>query len=330
MWKNYYLYVATLPIFTIVNNLLISKQVDKNYPKYSCRGKVKKEILDKIKRQVAGLMVSKVCTITRNSFDNIFVTAFIGLTASAVYSNYLYIMNAVIMFLSVVSSSIVAGVGNSIVTESVEKNFKDLRKLNFIYMWISGWFTTCLFCLYQPFMKIWVGRDLMASNTTVILFGLYFYVLKMGDIRAVYSEAAGIWWEMRYRAIAEAACNLILNYTLVRIWGLEGIVLATLISLFFINFGFGSQIAFKHYFGNEKIKTFFKDHFVYLLGTILSSVVTYRLVSLVGNNSIVGFMEKLVICAILPNIIYLIIYRRYSQFEPAFFMVQNILRRSKK
>lgn len=323
--KNYYLYVAALPLFTIVNNLLNLWVVRRNYPQFSCRGKVDKSILNKIKHQVAGLMVSKICQTTRTSFDNIFIAAFIGLTASAIYSNYMYIMNAVIMILSVISKSIVAGVGNSIVTESVEKNYNDLKTLNFIYMWISGWCTVCLLCLYQPFMEIWVGEDLMASNTVTILFCLYFYALKMGDMRSVYSEAAGIWWEMRYRAIAEAVCNLILNFMFVRVWGLEGIILGTFLSLVFINFALGSQIVFQSYFKNGKLKSFFIDHMRYLCVTAVISSVTYFLVLKLPGEGLWGFILKLVICTIIPNALYLLVYHRTKDFKVAAALVERLL-----
>ena len=116
----------------------------------------------------------------------------IGLTAVAIYSNYYTIMTAIIGVMGIVTSSTTASVGNSIATETVRKNYNDMNKFNFIYMWISGWLTVCLACLYQPFMKLWMGEENMFSYGIVILFCCYFYALKMGDIRYIYSEAKGL------------------------------------------------------------------------------------------------------------------------------------------
>ena len=92
--------------------------------------------------------------------------------------------------MNIISTAIVPSIGNSIVTESVDKNYNDMNKFNFIYMWISGWCTICLACLFQPFMKIWMGEEYMFSSYfIIILLCIYFYVLKMGDIRAAYSDA---------------------------------------------------------------------------------------------------------------------------------------------
>ena len=55
-----------------------------------------------------------------------------------------------------------------------EKNYSDFRKFNFLFLWIVGWCTVCLLCLYQPFMVFWVGSGAMFEMNTVILFSMYF------------------------------------------------------------------------------------------------------------------------------------------------------------
>ena len=54
-------------------------------------------------------MVNKICAVSRNSLDNIFVSTFLGLAATAMYRSYYYIMNAIIAILMVVSNGLLAG-----------------------------------------------------------------------------------------------------------------------------------------------------------------------------------------------------------------------------
>ena len=223
-------------------------EVNKNYPDYIPKGNVSSDIKKDLKKKVAGLFVYKVCGTTRNALDSIFISSFLGLTTVAIYNNYYLIMNAVTSFMIIITGSMLSGIGNSIVTNSVDKNYNDMKKFNFMYMWIAGWCTICLLCLYQPFMRLWMGEEYLLPFSCIIAICLYFYALKMGDIRATYSDAAGLWWETRYRAIAESIANCVLNYFLGRYFGLIGIILATLISLLIINFGYGSSIVFKYYF----------------------------------------------------------------------------------
>ena len=309
-----------------LNNVLVAIIAKKKYPEYICAGEVSKEQKKDIRKRVAGLMIQKVCGTTRNSLDSIFISAMIGLSAVAIYSNYYVIMNAIIGVMGIVTSSITASVGNSIVTESEEKNYRDMKKFNFIYMWMSGWLTVCLLCLYQPAMKLWMGQENMFSFSVVVLFCIYFYSLKMGDIRAVYSDAKGLWYENRFRAIAESIANVILNLVLGHFFGVHGIIAGTLISLLIINFGYGSQILFKHYFKHHKASEYFTLHGLYALITASICYATYSICSLVNSSGITELALKGVICVIAPNLFYLFIYRKTDQLKEAKRFLHNLLR----
>ena len=145
VYKNYYVYVVLIPVFTIMINLLTAFEAKKVYPQYICHGEVSKEVKRDLREKVSGLMITKLCAVTRNSFDSIFISALIGLAMSAIYSNYYFIMKSVISVLGIIVQAVLAGVGNSIQTESVEQNYNVLKRFNFMYLWISGVCTSCLF-----------------------------------------------------------------------------------------------------------------------------------------------------------------------------------------
>lgn len=315
--KNYYYYALVLIFSAVVQNICTEISSRKLFPQLFCKGNVPKEIKDEIKIKVKGLFITKLCYVSRNSFDSIFISAFLGLTQTAIYNNYYYIMSAVISFLSIVGPAILGGVGNSIVTESQEKNYADMKKFNFIYMWLSGWCTVCLLCLYQPFTELAFGKEMLFPFPVVILFCLYFYVLKMGDIRGVYSDACGLWWENRWRAIVESALNLGLNFVLGKYFGVSGIIVATLISLFFINFLWGSSIIYKHYFTKIKISEYYLSHLFYAIVTGIICLITLKTCSIITITGIAEIIIKSIICVIIPNILYLLIYFKVPEFNKA-------------
>ena len=327
VYKNYYLYIIVMPIFTILNNIVCALVVKRTYPEYVAKGTVSKEIKQELKKKVSGLMVYKICGVTRNSFDSIFISAFLGLNMVAIYNNYYLILNAIITFLGVITSSMLASIGNSVAVESVDKNYKDMNKLNYIYMWISGWCTVCLLCLFQPFMNLWLGEKYMFPFSVVVLFCIYFFSLKMGDIRFAYSEAAGLWWENRYRAIAEAIANVVLNYVLGKFFGIYGIIAGTVISLIIINFFYGTKIVFVHYFKGKKVSEYFISVFKYAFITLIASIVTLKICDLVNINKFLDLIVKGIICCIVPNIIFFVIYRKSEHYEYAKSLVLKIIKR---
>jgi len=330
VFKNYYVYFVVTPIATILNNVVSAIYATKLYPQYVCSGKLDKNKTEEITKSIGGLMVQKVSQVSRNSFDSIFISAFLGLSAAAIYSNYYYIMSAVHGLMAVVIPAVAASAGNSIVSESEEKNHRDFCKINFIYMWIAGWFTICLGCLYQPFMKIWVGSDLLLPTLTMLLFCIYFYSNALGDTVALYIQSAGLWWKVRVVYIVNAVSNIILNYVLVKAWGIFGIVLATIIT----SLAFGSfqlcRVLYTDYFKSFKFSGYMKRLAFYFATTCFGGILTFSACNMIQDQGIATFIVKGLICTILPNVIFFVIYFKYPLFNESMLLVRKAVKKGNK
>lgn len=310
--QSYYAYLIVMPLATLLNNFLIAYVVGRYYPQFHCAGKVAPEIVRDIKIKVAGMMIHRVCGTTRNSLDSICLASFVGLVITGIYNNYYYVIASVTSFFAIFSTAVVAGVGNSIVLYDTEKNYQDMRRINFLYMLLAGWSSVFLLLLYQPFMQIWVGEDMMLPFGMAVLFMLYFYVLKMGDIRALFVDAAGLWWEQRWRAIAETIANLVLNIALGLYFGVWGIVIATLISLFCINFCWGSRIVFDCYFKNGKAGEYYRDHAIYFVVMSVVVSICYAIGSAFELNVYFAFAYRFIVAFIVPPVLFYLCYRHWS------------------
>ncbi len=120
--KNFYLFLSVSIVSTVINNIITGIIVDKMFPEIRCRGVVSKTTIQEIRKKVYGLLIAKVGGVTRNSFDSIFMTAFLGLIPAAIYSNYFLILSSLNVITTVILYAMFAGVGNSIVLESKNKN----------------------------------------------------------------------------------------------------------------------------------------------------------------------------------------------------------------
>lgn len=322
--KNYYCYIIILPICTLIINFIRNKVVKKLYPVYCCKGKISSSLKKDLYKRVYGLMVTRVCQICRNSFDSIVISTFLGLSVLGKYQNYYYIMNTIIGFLNIITTSIVAGIGNNIVTKSIEENYKQFNIFMFAYNWISSWCTVCLFCLYQPFMRIWVGNSNTFSMALVLLMCIYFYSLKIGDIVAVYKEATGIYWEDRKRPIVESIVNLTLNIFLVKKIGVYGVVISTIVSIVFINIPWSAYVLFKTYF-KTSMKEYIKKTLINFLILVFTIIITFLTCSLVKENGIIGLIIKSLICTIVSNLILLLIYIKNENFKNCINIVKKMI-----
>lgn len=326
VFKSYYIFVVISLLNTIVSNVLTAYYSDKLYPMYQPKGGLPAEQKAKIRQNIKGIMVGKICMVSRNAFDNIFLSMFLGLQVVTIYGNYYYIMKALGGILIVFMTSIGAGIGNSIETESVQKNHKDYMKFTFMYSWISGWCTICLFCLFQPFMKIWMGEDLLFPMVDVALLCLYFYSLTLGDVRSQYSAATGLFWQNRHYVLTEAVMNIVLNYFLGKWLGVRGIILATWLTIFFINFLWGASVIYKYYFTNFNVLYYYKKQLWYLFVIAVVALITYYLSSFISINLYSDFILILLLCIVLPNLLLYLFYRKSSEFaDSILFLKNNIL-----
>lgn len=328
IFQNFYLYILIDLISVLSENIFAGYVSKKMFPGYFCSKNLDEKEKSNVKEKVYGAFIGRLCGTTRNAFDSIFISKWLGLALCGIYSNYYFIMISITGFLLVIISSAASSVGDSIALESKKKNYEDMIKLNYAYLILAGGVSICLLCLYQPFMKIWVGEQLMLPMSTVVLFPIYFYIGRMGDVRGIYAEGAGLFWHDRKRCILETVCNIFLNVLLVRLWGVFGVLLATIITLFFIGFIGSSIVIFKHYFEEGK-REYYRDQALLAIGTIIVGFVSWWLCSLIHLGEIENLIIDVIICIVVIPLGYFILLRKNTKFINSISWVKSrLIRRS--
>ena len=314
IYKNYYLYIIIMPAVTIITNLVRSKIVDRKYPEYICRGKLEKNILVDIMKRVSALFGHQLAYTLINSADNIVISAFLGLAMVAMYNNYYLVLSAIISFVSIIITSITAGIGNSMVVETVEKNKKDLKKFSLFMHWLVGWCSICLFCLYQPFIQLWMGKTMLLPIDTVIFLVFYFYISEIRRIINTFKNAAGMWWVDKFKPYVVVLADIVLDIVLVQIIGVNGVIIASIISVLFIYIPWETNVFFKFYFKESAVPYYWEM----LKRCILFLVIgffTFIICNIVQCEGVLGLLQRSCICVIVPNIVLLAIYFRTSEFK---------------
>lgn len=327
IFKNYYIYIIFLPVSTIAINIANSSVVSKMYPQYKCEGSVSKEDEKNIKKNVLALVGTKLNSVVLHSSDNIIISAYLGLTLVAQYSNYYMIIGAVASFTSIIYTSITAGIGNSIATESMEKNYRDFNILSFMNFWLIGWSAISILCLIQPFMNIWVGKDLMFPLTMAILFAAYFYIYQVNKIVLTYKDASGIWWADRFRPYVTMIVNLISNAILVQLIGIYGIIISTVITML-ISVPWAAVVLYKGLFKSNRVSEYIHDAIKCTFKVLLACIITYNVCTIATfDNDYKTLGVRFVICAIIPNIILYILNLHNMYLPDAIYRINKLISR---
>ena len=265
VFRNYYLFYILTPICTIIYNLVLSFVVDKKYPEYKANGSLELSELKDLKKRVQGVLIAKVCMVSRNAISSIVVSAVLGLVQVAMFTNYFLIVTSIASFLNVISTSMSASVGNSMSLESEQKNYTDFLKFSFMYAWLSGVIAVCMVATYQEFMTLWVGKNYLFGISMPLLCSCYFFLLSSGDIRSAYMNAKGLWWENRWRTVLESLSNIIFSVVFIHLIGIDGVIVGPMLSLLLFNFIMSTFILYRYCFPSMKKRDYFMRYGKYAI-----------------------------------------------------------------
>ncbi len=326
VWADYYVYVIVIPIFTMVLNITQAIYAAKMYPSYVCRGSISNEMQSDIRKRVCGLASYKIYGVVFSSVDSIVISMFLGLVPLAIYNNYYYIVTSIEAFLVIITNSMTAGIGNSVVLETIEKNYHDFKQLVFMNVWLVSWCSICMIVLFQPFIDLWLGRDYWLSDCTMLLLVLMFYASRSTTITYLYKEALGLWWEDRIRPLVSTIVNLSVNILLVQKIGLNGVIISTVICTMLINVPWGTHILFQNYFKQGE-KAYYIDIIKYTIVTFAVGIVTYGSSAMINYVGVHEIILKAIICLVLPNICFMVIYHRKQEYKEGYLLIKSILKR---
>lgn len=324
-WRDLYAYTVVVLTVGIINNIITAVIVDRMYPKYKPLGELTKSEVREINHRVGDLFTSKIGSVVYNSSDTIVISAFLGMKVLAVFQNYFFIQTSIKGLIDIVFGSCTAGIGNSLVVESKEKNFNDLNKFTFIICWLGGFCAICLLCLYQPFMELWVGKDLMLDFTAVICIASYFYISQVNTLLNLYKDAGGIWHEDRFRPLITSLVNLALNLAFVRFIGIYGVLLSTVLACLIVGMPWLLHNLFTVMFEKKYLKTYLKKVFSYTAVVIVIGIVVWSLCSFfIEGNLIVCLCIRGMICVVFSNSLFYVIYRKTLEFRQSVILLDKM------
>lgn len=323
--KNYYLYIIVALATQALTNVITAIIATRMYPQYRPKGTLKADEVKQINKRIKDLFTAKLGGTIVNSADTIVISAFLGLSMLAVYQNYFYIISSVMGFVLIIFSSCSAGIGNSLATESEEKNYFDFKKLVFLTMWIATLCISCFIGLYQPFMTLWVGKKYLLDMKVVVLLSVYFFLYLVNHLSCVYKDAAGIWHQDRFRPLISGIVNLILNIVMVKYIGIYGIIISTIISYVFVAMPWLIHNMFSLVFKRsalEYLRMLLKGAGV----SLLAGVISYTLCRQVPFEGIIQLIANGIICIVSGLILLLVIYRKDPMFDPFLDMCDSVSR----
>lgn len=327
---NFYLFLITQILCTLVSNIAISVKANKMYPYLSTmrNEKVSKEDKVELSKSVVGMMSSKIGSVVVNGTDNLLISAFVGIYTVGLYSNYKLIVNTVKTLFVQCVSALTASVGNLNATDNKEKSRDVFWKIDFLNYSLAFFGTLYLFYLINPFIELWIGKNYTLSVNIVAALVLDFYVVQMRQTPQIYINTYGLFWKIKWKSIIEAAINLTASVFLMAVlnMGVFGILLGTLISNVATNLWWEPFVVFKN-----GLEMPFHDYLILYLRNIIILLIamttTHFAVDWLNNSGIFSLAIRFIIITFVGGGVFLVANCRRVEFK---YYIQLFIRIIKK
>lgn len=314
---SYLMYLIVGVVMAIARKVTTNVVFAHRYPLTNLKGAQPLEKEDKqfIFRKVRALIVHKLANAAISQTDSLIVSCMVGVLQWGFVSNYLVLRGTISSILDRTSAAILPSMGNLVAQESSQKHLEVFKLYNFFSHWLYAFCFVALCCLSSPFVELFFGTYRVLDQKVVFVFYFAFFIAGMRDSVGVLREANGAYEQDQWVTVAAAIVNLITSIFFVSTVGLPGVFLGTICCM--LIFVVARPILLFRQYGVSS-----RPYFTELLGHIAVTLALYGLMrwiylGIMGRFglSLYSFAGMCVLTAILPNLLWLLIFCRNPNLQ---------------
>lgn len=235
-YRNLWLWVVVGLVFTIIGIIVFNIRIKQLYPWLQISLRQGRENLKKypeILKKTRQIFIQKIKDFILYRSDEILVGIFVSVVQVAYYGNYTIITSKLNFLVNILSDGTNAGVGN-LVAEGNEQNImKVFWELTAVRFLITGMVVFGLLIFMQPFVSCWFGPQYRLDDIIVYLLVFNIFIFLSRGVVENFISAYGLFSDV-WAAWTELAVNISVTLILAPFYGIVGILLGKITSIFFI------------------------------------------------------------------------------------------------
>lgn len=320
----YIVYLLIQAIVGVIQKVLTVVYINKKYPILTEKNinPLDKNTKKDIFKNVKALIIHKVGDVAVHQTDNIIISVFLNTLTVGLMSNYTTLNTMIEKFTNSIFNGFTASIGNLIAKETKDKQEEIFDVYDFLGFWIYGFVFIAFVTLSQPFITLWIGKKMLIDNITIWLY--FFTIYLAGQSLTVYNfkSAAGKFNEDKWVAFVQAIVNLVVSIVAVKIIGLPGVYIGTLVQRLIVNI-VRPRIVYKYVLERKSSKYFLRFIFRTILMFLIAILLYFINRFCFDNVTVLTFILLTIITCIVPNIIFIVIFRKTKEFK---FLLKKIKR----
>lgn len=331
VFKNYVIYLWVKLLLVILKNIVIANKIDKEYPyiKEKTVNKIRNTEMKVFFADLKNVALFKIGSTLYNSTDNIIVSKMLGTIVVGYYSNYFLVISSVTTFVGLLVKAFTASIGNLVVNEDKENQYKYYMQIDFIAYLIVAISSITLYQLLNSFIGLWVGRvdtNYILSQSVVLFLCISFYLDGTTQIMNTFREATGHFKIGRNFQIIGGILNIFLSIALGKVYGLEGIFASTVICKLLVSLCPFTILISCHVF-NKGYFTILIRYLTYLFATIGVGICVWIINIRFHMTSIGGFLLETILTIVASTSLLCFVFCGTEAFQQNYNRVNRIIKK---
>ncbi len=306
--SNPYIWTLLSLLSSIICSVIINWKINRQYPWLESTiqlGKLKYKEYPDIIKKTKQLFVHKIAVFAQFQFQPMLMYTFAPLASIGKYDNYSMVTAKTSAFVTNVLNGGVASIGNLIAEGDKTKIKKIYWELFAMRFFIAGLLAFGFWQLTEPFIVCWLGDEYVMTKMLLLFIVINQFIQQIRNTTDSFIIGYGLFKDV-WAPITETALSIIVAIIGGTIWGLEGVLLGTIVSMTLIVGIWKPYFLFKEGI-KENVSSYWYNFALYTLCFVSSFLLVDRIIGFIPIDPAAGFMPW--ICfAVIVMIIYFIVY----------------------
>ena len=223
-----------------------------------------------IKSDIKNLFWHKIGGLIVFNTDLILISKLVSIEIVGIYASYMMVFQILKTIINILYSVLTPKIGKYIAQNNKENIYKSFKELNIVFILLGMILIFPTFKLINIFIKLWIGKEFTLENWTIVLMCINYYIDLVRWILEAYKTGSGFFDDIQ-SPILESIINLVFSIILGIKYGLDGIIMGTIISNILVIMIYKPILVFKRCF-DKGVKEYIKIYGNYLILLIISLI----------------------------------------------------------
>lgn len=221
-------------------------------------------------KDIKNLFWHKIGSLVVFNTDLILISKLVSIEIVGIYASYQLIVQMISTVINIILNVIRPKIGRFVSKNSKEEIYYLFKKINLVFLIVAIFFSYVTYQVINNFVNLWLGKGLELKEITIVLICVNILIKIARSIVDIFKESCGFFDDVQL-PILESIINLFFSIILGIKYGLDGIIMGTIISSILVIMIYKPILVFKRCF-DKGVKEYIKIYGNYLILLIISLI----------------------------------------------------------